>query len=127
MNYWQTDLIRLRGVEPEDGDIFWHWNQESEMARNLEFVWPPISIAQVRQEAAADAQKKNGRTIPSIGSSRIPMVRQSASFTRTTVNPATAFSSTDWVSMPRTDAKAMQWPQFSSYFATTFRSCATRR
>ena len=53
MNYWQTDLIRLRGVEPEDGDIFWHWNQDSEMARNLEFVWPPISIAQVRQEAAA--------------------------------------------------------------------------
>ena len=58
MNYWQTDLIRLRGVEPEDGDIFWHWNQDSEMARNLEFVWPPISIARVRQEAAADAQKK---------------------------------------------------------------------
>ena len=58
MNYWQTDLIRLRGVEPEDGDIFWQWNQDSEMARDLEFVWPPVSIAQVRQEAAADAQKK---------------------------------------------------------------------
>ena len=58
MNYWQTDLIRLRGVEPEDGDIFWQWNQDSEMARNLEFVWPPVSIAQVRKEAAADAQKK---------------------------------------------------------------------
>ena len=58
MNYWQTDLIRLRGVEPEDGDTFWRWNQDSEMARNLEFVWPPVSLAQVRQSTAADAQKK---------------------------------------------------------------------
>ena len=58
MNYWQTDLIRLRGVEPEDGEIFWRWNQDSEMARNLDFVWPPVSVAQVRQWAAAEAQKK---------------------------------------------------------------------
>ena len=58
MNYWQTDLIRMRGVEPEDGDLFWSWNQDSEMALNLEFVWPPVSRAQVRQEIAAAAQKK---------------------------------------------------------------------
>ena len=58
MNYWQTDLIRLRGVEPEDGDTFWGWNQDSEMIRNLDFVWPPTSAAQVRQWAEAEAQKK---------------------------------------------------------------------
>ena len=58
MNFWQTELIRLRGVEPEDGDTFWRWNQDSEMARNLEFVWPPVSLAQVRQSTAVDAQKK---------------------------------------------------------------------
>lgn len=52
MNYWQTGLIHLRGVEPEDGDIFWHWNQDSEMARNLDFIWPPLSLAQVRLWAA---------------------------------------------------------------------------
>ena len=58
MNYWQTELIRLRGVEPEDGDTFWRWNQDSEMARNLEFVWPPVSLSQVREWAAAEAKRK---------------------------------------------------------------------
>ena len=58
MNYWQTELIRLRGIEPEDGDVFWRWNQDSEMARSLEFVWPPVSLAQV-QEWAAGAAKNN--------------------------------------------------------------------
>ena len=58
MNYWQTELIRLRGVEPEDGDTFWRWNQDSEMARNLEFVWPPVSLSQVRDWATAESKKK---------------------------------------------------------------------
>ena len=58
MNYWQTELIRLRGVEPEDGDTFWRWNQDSEMARNLEFVWPPVSVSQVREWAATEAKKR---------------------------------------------------------------------
>lgn len=58
MNYWQTDLVRLRGVEPEDGETFWRWNQDSEMARNLDFVWPPVAVAQVRQWAASEAEKK---------------------------------------------------------------------
>ena len=58
MNYWQTSLVRLRGVEPEDGDVFWEWNQDSEMARNLEFVWPPVSIAQVRAWAGTEAKRK---------------------------------------------------------------------
>ena len=57
MNYWQSDLVRLRGVEPEDGEIFWRWNQDSEMARDLDFVWPPVSVAQVRRWAASTAEK----------------------------------------------------------------------
>ena len=61
MNYWQTEFIRLRGVEPEDGDTFWRWNQDSEMARNLEFVWPPVSLSQVREWAAAESKKKMER------------------------------------------------------------------
>lgn len=58
MNYWQTELIRLRGVEPGDGDLFWTWNQDSEMARNLEFVWPPVSLAQVQEWAGVEARRK---------------------------------------------------------------------
>lgn len=58
MNYWQTEHIRLRGVEPEDAETFWRWNQDSEMARNLEFVWPPLSLAQVQEWAKEQAQKK---------------------------------------------------------------------
>lgn len=58
MNYWQTELVRLRGVEPDDGETFWRWNQDSEMARNLDFVWPPVSAAQVRRWAESVAEKK---------------------------------------------------------------------
>ena len=58
MNYWQSELVRLRGVEPEDADLFWRWNQDSEMARNLDFVWPPVSFANVRKWAAAEAEKE---------------------------------------------------------------------
>lgn len=48
MNYWQNEQIRLRGVEAEDAPLFWGWNQDSEMARHLDFVWPPTSLASVR-------------------------------------------------------------------------------
>ena len=58
MNYWQTEFVRLRGVEPDDGETFWRWNQDSEMARNLDFVWPPVSAAQVRRWAESVAEKK---------------------------------------------------------------------
>ncbi|MCC6442408.1 MAG: GNAT family N-acetyltransferase [Armatimonadetes bacterium] len=50
MNYWQGKKVRLRGVEPSDAEIFFQWNQDSEMGRNLEFLWPPISRELVRKQ-----------------------------------------------------------------------------
>lgn len=58
MNYWQTEQIRLRGVEPEDGPTFWAWNQDSEMARHMDFIWPPTSLASVRGWAESQAQQR---------------------------------------------------------------------
>ena len=47
MNYWQGTRIRLRAIEPADAEIIYQWNQNSERARNLDFVWPPSSRASV--------------------------------------------------------------------------------
>ena len=58
MNYWQNEQIRLRGVEAEDAPTFWAWNQDSEMARHLDFVWPPTSLASVRAWAEKQAQQR---------------------------------------------------------------------
>ena len=50
MNFWQGKLVRLRGVEPTDAEVFARWNLDSEMARELEFVWPPVSLARIRKD-----------------------------------------------------------------------------
>ncbi len=50
MNFWQGRLVRLRGVEPADAEVFARWNLDSEMARDLEFVWPPVSHARIRKD-----------------------------------------------------------------------------
>src|SRR5262245_8655425 len=50
LNFWQGKNVRLRGIEPLDADIFFAWNMDSEMARRLDFVWPPVSEAQVKKE-----------------------------------------------------------------------------
>lgn len=55
MNYWQNEQICLRGLEAEDAPTFWGWNQDSEMARHLDFVWPPTSLASVRTWAEKQA------------------------------------------------------------------------
>ncbi len=55
MNYWKTHLIRLRAIEPEDARIFYEWNQDSEMARNLDFVWPPGSFEAQKQWAEKES------------------------------------------------------------------------
>lgn len=47
MNFWQGSLILLRAIEPEDAPIFFRWNQDSERARSLDFIWPPTSLAAV--------------------------------------------------------------------------------
>jgi RimJ/RimL family protein N-acetyltransferase len=48
MNYWQSKHIRLRAVEPGDAETFHRWNADSERARSLDFVWPPLSLASIR-------------------------------------------------------------------------------
>jgi RimJ/RimL family protein N-acetyltransferase len=58
MNYWQAKHVRLRGVEPSDAPTFFAWNLDSEMARNLDFVWPPVSQAQVKSWVEKQSQNK---------------------------------------------------------------------
>ena len=50
MNFWQGKLVRLRGVEPTDAEVFARWNLDSEMARELDFIWPPVSLARIRKD-----------------------------------------------------------------------------
>lgn len=57
-NYWQNEIIRLRAVEPEDAEAFFGFNLDSEMARNLDFLWPPSSMANVREEVEKMARRK---------------------------------------------------------------------
>lgn len=58
MNFWQGKHIRLRGMEPSDWTHFARWNMDSERARHLDFVWPPISDAQVMVWAAEQSKRK---------------------------------------------------------------------
>lgn len=57
MNFWQTEKIKLRGIEPEDAATFHSWNQNSEMARHLDWVWPPVALAQVKDWTQKQALK----------------------------------------------------------------------
>lgn len=55
---WQGRLVRLRAVEPGDWEAHFVWNQDSEMSRQLDYVWPPSSETRVRrwaEEASAKA------------------------------------------------------------------------
>jgi RimJ/RimL family protein N-acetyltransferase len=57
MNYWQGAKIRLRAIEPSDAETFHRWNLDSERARQLDFVWPPTSLA-LSQSWTAEAAKR---------------------------------------------------------------------
>ena len=61
MNFWQGQKVRLRGVEPEDAETFFRWNLDSETGRSLEFLWPPVARAQVRQQIADRSLQKLAR------------------------------------------------------------------
>jgi len=58
MNYWQGDLVNLRGIEPEDAELFHQWNLDSERGRNLDFLWPPVSLANVRGWTEKQAEQR---------------------------------------------------------------------
>lgn len=49
MNAWEGKLVRLRQLEPEDWEVHYEWNHDSEMSRRLHFVWFPQSRAAVKK------------------------------------------------------------------------------
>jgi RimJ/RimL family protein N-acetyltransferase len=58
MNYWQSKHIRLRAVEPADAITFHEWNLDSERARMLDFVWPPVSLSAEHAWTEEQAKRK---------------------------------------------------------------------
>ena len=58
MNFWAGEEVRLRAIEPDDAEHFYRWNLDSELARQLDFVWPPSSLASVQAWTAEQAQRK---------------------------------------------------------------------
>ena len=59
VNFWQGTRVRLRGVEPADAEHFVRWSLDSEAARYLDFVWPPISDAAQRAVVAEDSLRRS--------------------------------------------------------------------
>ena len=57
MNTWQGKLVRLRALEPEDWEIHFEWNKDSEMPRNLHYIWFPQSRAALKRNFAVDDVK----------------------------------------------------------------------
>ena len=49
MNTWEGKLVRLRALEPEDWEVHYEWNHDSDMPRNLHYIWFPQSRAAVKK------------------------------------------------------------------------------
>lgn len=61
-NIWEGEHVRLRAVEPEDADIHWHWDQQSDGMRLLDRLYFPRSHAGTRlwAEHAGAFEDPNG-------------------------------------------------------------------
>ncbi len=62
MNIWQGKRVRLRAVELSDAEAHFLWNQDSEMSRNVDMVWPPASREYIRRsidKSAAQAPQND--------------------------------------------------------------------
>lgn len=57
-NYWQGSRIRLRGLEPEDWQSFYNWNQDSYTQQYLDKIWFPGSQEMVRAWAKDKSLQK---------------------------------------------------------------------
>ena len=57
LNYWESDRIRLRAIEPEDAPIFFEWNKDSEMGLMIDRLRPPTSKKFVKDWAEKTAAK----------------------------------------------------------------------
>jgi RimJ/RimL family protein N-acetyltransferase len=56
-NIWQGELVRLRGIEPGDWETHFAWDQDSELSRRLDRVFPPKSAEATREWAARTATR----------------------------------------------------------------------
>jgi RimJ/RimL family protein N-acetyltransferase len=56
--FWQTNRIRLRQVEPEDWEVHFHWNMDSEGYRDVWQIPFPQSKASVKAWAEEAAKAK---------------------------------------------------------------------
>ena len=48
MNYWEGELITLRGIEVGDAPFFYEWNKKTQTQKHLDQIWFPSSL--LRQE-----------------------------------------------------------------------------
>ncbi|HEX8996439.1 MAG TPA: GNAT family protein [Ktedonobacterales bacterium] len=48
---WRGRKIRLRAVEPDDWQAHFAWDKDSDLSRNLDYVWRPASTAHTRRWA----------------------------------------------------------------------------
>lgn len=55
---WRGRLVRLRGLEPEDGEAHYLWDKDSETARMLDHAWFPNSHTRAR----AWAERKSAQS-----------------------------------------------------------------
>jgi RimJ/RimL family protein N-acetyltransferase len=62
-NIWQGYRVRLRAVEPEDGDTHFDWNQDSETFRRLDRIYVPQSRAAARQWAERQSLERPGNDV----------------------------------------------------------------
>ena len=58
LNIWQTERIRLRGVEPDDWKTFLDWDLDTETARLCYFIPFPQSSASAQRLAQETALKR---------------------------------------------------------------------
>jgi RimJ/RimL family protein N-acetyltransferase len=57
-NIFEGRLVRLRGVEPEDWETLFAWNQDTEAERHMYFIPFPTSKEEVRQWVAKQALQR---------------------------------------------------------------------
>lgn len=57
-DYWQGKLIRLRAIEPADGEFYQHLNQQQYIDRNQDQIFPPSSLH--RQNKRVDEKSLEG-------------------------------------------------------------------
>lgn len=55
--FWETDRIRLRQVEPDDWEVFYEWDFDSQMMRNLDDLPFPKSVERYKHDTQEEAKE----------------------------------------------------------------------